>query len=210
MGITIASQDTKIPDREIPDKKFGRRRLEESLVADEKAIYEQLIAPLESRMMRAIWRIVRHPEMAEDTLQNALTIVWRKREHIQRHPNPQALILKICMNSAYDSLRKQKRFRKQEDSSLLHEFPDLSETSVPLVLERKKIEDEILKAMSRLPRKQAIAVLMRIIQGQPYDVIAQTLDCGEITARIQVSRGRAKLSQWLSHLHPSPFKETSR
>lgn len=210
MGITITSQDTKIPEREIPDKKFCRKRLEESLVADEKAIYEQLIAPLESRMMRAIWRIVRHPEIAEDTLQNVLTIVWRKLKRIRLHPNPQALILKICMNSAYDSLRKQKRFRKQEDSSLLYEFPDLSGTTVPFDLERKKIESEILKAISRLPRKQASAVLMRIVQGQPYDVIAQTLDCGEVTARIHVSRGRAKLSQWLSHLHPSPFKEASR
>ncbi|NOR54540.1 MAG: sigma-70 family RNA polymerase sigma factor [Candidatus Aminicenantes bacterium] len=210
MGITITSQDTKIPEREIPDKKFCRKRLEESLVADEKAIYEQLIAPLESRMMRAIWRIVRHPEIAEDTLQNALTIVWKKLNRIRRHPNPQALILKICMNSAYDSLRKQKRFRKQEDSSsLLHEFPDLSGTTVPSNLERKRIEGEILKAISRLPRKQSMAVLMRIVQGQPYDVIAQMLDCGEITARIQVSRGRAKLSQWLSHLLPSTFKEAS-
>ncbi len=179
-------------------------------MADEKAIYEQLIAPLESRMMRTIWRIVRHPEIAEDTLQNALTIVWRKLKRIRRHPNPQALILKICMNSAYDSLRKQKRFRKQEDSSsLLHEFPDLSGTNVPSNLERKKLEDEILKAISRLPKKQSMAVLMRVVQSQPYDVIAQMLDCGEITARIQVSRGRAKLSKWLSHLHPSPFKEAS-
>lgn len=210
MGITIVSQDTKIPDREVPEKKFGRKRLEESLVADEKAIYEQLIAPLESRMMRTIWRIVRNPEIAEDTLQNALTIVWRKLKRIRCHPNPQALILKICMNSAYDSLRKQKRFRKQENSSLLHEFPDLSGTTVPSNLERKRIEGEILRAIIRLPRKQARAVLMRVIQDQPYDVIAQMLDCGEITARIQVSRGRAKLSQWLSHLHPSTFKEASR
>ncbi len=210
MDITIVSQDSKILDSEIPDKKTGRKRLEESLVADEKAIYEQLIAPLESRMMRVIWRIVRHPEIAEDTLQNALTIVWRKLKRIRRHPNPQALILKICMNSAYDSLRKQKRFRKQEGSSLIHEFPDLSGTTVPFDLERKKMKDEILKAISRLPRKQASAVLMRVVQDQPYDVIAQTLDCGEITARIQVSRGRAKLIQWLSHLHPSTFKEASR
>ncbi len=209
MGITIVSQDTEIPNREVPDKEFGQIRLEECPVADEKAIYEQLIAPLESRMMRTIWRIVRHPEIAEDTLQNALTIVWRKLKHIRRHPNPQALILKICMNSAYDSLRKQKRFRKQESSSLLHKFPDLSETIVPYDLERKNIEGEILKAISRLPRKQARAVLMRVVQDQPYDVIAQMLECGEITARIQVSRGRAKLSKWLSHLHHSPFKEAS-
>lgn len=204
MGITIVSQETGTLDRE-----SSLIQIVESLVEDEKTIYEQLIAPIESRMMRTIWRVVRHPEMAEDTLQNALTIIWRRLKRIRRHPNPQALILKICLNAAYDSLRKQKRNFQQKDTSLLDEFPGLSNATVPFALERKRIEDEILKSISRLPRKQAMAVLMRIVQDQPYDVIAQTLGCSEITARIQVSRGRAKLSQWLSHLHTSIFKEKS-
>jgi len=72
------------------------------------------------------------------------------------------------------------------------------------------MEDEILKAIGRLPKKQAVAVLMRIVQDQPFDVIGQTLDCSEITARIHVSRGRARLSQWLSHLHSTPLKEASK
>jgi len=179
-------------------------------VFDEKTIYKQLIAPVESQMMRSIWRIVRHPELAEDTLQEALIIIWKKRERICCHPNPHALILKICLNAAYDSLRKRARFRKQQNSSLLHKLQSPSETTVSQALERKKTEDEIFKAIGRLPKRQAVAILMRIIQDQPYDVIAQTLGCSETTARIHVSRGRARLSQWLSHLHTSPLLEVSK
>jgi len=205
MDIAIASLKIAILERE------SRQTCQaESLVVDEKSIYEQLIAPIESQMMRSIWRVVRHPELAEDTLQDALTIIWRKRKRIRRHPNPRALILKICLNAAYDTLRMRKRLRQQEDPSLLDKFPSPSDTNVSNALERKKMEDEILKAIGRLPKKQSVAVLMRIIQDQPFDVIGQTLGCSEITARIHVSRGRARLSQWLSHLHSTPLKEASK
>jgi len=36
------------------------------------------------------------------------------------------------------------------------------------------------------------------------------LGCSEVTVRIQVSRGRARLSRWLSHLRPDSLKEESR
>ena len=76
-------------------------------------------------------------------------------------------------------------------------------------MERKEIEGEVLAAIARLPRKQAAAVLMRIIQDQSYRAIAQALGCRETTARIHVSKGRAKLSRQLSHLSSKSTEEVS-
>lgn len=169
--------------------------------------YERLIAPIESQMMRSIWRIVRNRECAEDTMQDALTIIWKKLDRIGRHPNPHAFILKICVNAAYDTLRRSSRIRRRERFSAMEEFSAGSETNGHERLERRNAETEILDAMCRLPRKQALAVLLRVVQDQPYASIARILDCSEVTVRIQVSRGRAKLSQWLSHLGPMSDKE---
>jgi DNA-directed RNA polymerase specialized sigma24 family protein len=60
---------------------------------------------------------------AEDCLQDALAVVWKKRLQIRLHPNPQALILKICLNAAYDSLRRLERMRRQTDLSQLDNAP---------------------------------------------------------------------------------------
>ena len=57
-----------------------------SPVTDDKAIYDELIAPMEGTMMRSIWRIVRNADLAEDSLQDALTVIWKKRLQIRRHP----------------------------------------------------------------------------------------------------------------------------
>ncbi len=174
-----------------------------------EGIFEQLIAPLESRMMRSIWRVVRSPELAEDTLQDALTTIWKKLPVVRRHPNPEALILKICLNAAYDSLRKRSRFLRQEEISMLSNMPGPPEQGVVCTLAARETEREVLKAIGRLPRKQALAVLLRVVHEEPFDAIAGALGCSEVTARIHVSKGRARLQKWLAHLDPSAGKEAS-
>ncbi|MCP5108081.1 MAG: RNA polymerase sigma factor [bacterium] len=180
---------------------FVFKKRKETLVTQEHVSYEQLIAPIETQMMRSIWRIVRDPQEAEDTMQEALTITWRRLDRIRSHPNPQALILKICIDASYDTLRKRKRYDRtqQEDPEQLHNVPSPAGLTAPDELEGKEIENEILNAIGRLPRKQAVAVLMRIVQEQSYETIAQALGCAETTVRIHVSRGRERLSRLLSH-----------
>jgi RNA polymerase sigma-70 factor (ECF subfamily) len=179
----------------------------EGRVEDWEGIYEELIAPMESRMMRSIWRVVRNSELAEDTLQDALATIWKKIQIVLRHPNPQALILKICLNAACDSLRK--RSLHHEEISTLNNRPGPSDQGAMRTLVAKEMEDEVLQAIGRLPRKQALAVLMRVMQEESFDVIARTLRCSEVTARGHVAKGRARLQQWLAHLNPAAGKEAS-
>jgi RNA polymerase sigma-70 factor (ECF subfamily) len=190
-----------------PNKEGSLTEAEATLKSKESFSYEQLIAPIEFQMMRSIWRIVRNREAAEDTMQDALTIIWKKLDRICRHPNPQAFILKICMNAACDTLRRARRIRQREESAEIQEYPAGSDANGLERLEKKNVEVEILGAIRRLPKKQALAVLMRIVQGQSYHSIAQVLGCREVTVRIHVSKGREKLGRWLSHLDPTPNKE---
>ena len=179
----------------------------EGRVKDERAVFERLISPIQHRMKHSIWRVVRNGEAAEDTLQDALTIIWRKRERILEHPKPDALILKICLNASYDHLRKSKHHLKNQSlEAISHVSSDLTDEA-PDNLERQNMETEVLSAIGRLPRSQALSVLMRVIQGQSYSEISETLGCSETTARIHVSRARAKLSRWLKHFLPPRLSE---
>ena len=75
-------------------------------------VYENLIGPIEQQMMRSVWRITRDPDDADDALQEALERIWTRLSRIQRHANPRALILRICVNAAYDVLRRNARIRE--------------------------------------------------------------------------------------------------
>ncbi len=179
----------------------------ESLVIDDTIIYDELIAPLEAMMMRSIWRIVRNADLAEDCLQDALAVVWKKRFQIRLHPNPQALILKICLNAAFDSLRRLERMRRQTDLSEIDNAPAPPYHDADRDLEEREIVEQVQQAIRRLPRKRALAVMMRLLHEESFETIAYALDCSETTVRIHISRGRAQLRKWLSHLYQSSRQE---
>jgi RNA polymerase sigma-70 factor (ECF subfamily) len=166
--------------------------------------YDLLVRPMEGRMMRSIWRIVRHREAAEDALQDALAVIWKKREAVARHPKPEALILRIAVSAAIDALRKSRR-------RLRHETPGLADdragdTAPPPVseVEGRDLRAAVLEAVGRLPRRQATAVLLHIVEDQSYEDAARAMGCSESTVRVNVMRGRAGLARLLARrLHGS-------
>ncbi len=169
--------------------------------------YDSLVRPLESRMMRTVWRIVRQKEAAEDALQDALAIIWKKRDAVARHPNPQALILKIAVAAACDAVRKNRRRLGHEVTGLPDDRTGDGAPSVTRAAEDRALRAEILEAIARLPERQATAVLLRVVEEQSYEDIAAAMDCAEATVRVHVLRGKAALARRLARLRPEHAEE---
>ena len=165
--------------------------------------YEILIQPIEDRMINSVWRITRDPDDADYAFQDTLAKIWKQFGKIRRHPNPQALILRICANSAYDILRRKNRYRKLEEL-YSSEYRERQPSSDELVLNNER-KEEIFRAISQLSRNQASAVLMRFIQELPYSEIALALGCAESTARKHIARAKDRLYKLLS-----PVRSDSR
>ncbi len=161
-------------------------------------------------MIGAVWRIVRERDDFDEAFQDALARVWARLDQIERHPNPQALILRICINAAYDVLRRRVRQRRREVLDGMHESIADSHPPADDVLAAAEQRGEIMAAVSRLPRNQAEAFLMRFIDEMPYPEIAQALGCGEPTVRTHILRARRRLGQWLAHLDPRPPREACK
>lgn len=176
----------------------------------DEGYYENLIAPIEDRMIRSIWRVVRDADDADDALQDALATVWKRLDRIRRHPNPQALVLKICVDSAYDVLRKRLRSRRREDLEAVdRQLPDPRPQPLEVASGREN-HAAVLRAIGELPRNQGRAVLMRIVEDEPYSAIAEALGCEESTARAHVKRGRHRLAELLAPLFPQFVREVPK
>jgi RNA polymerase sigma factor (sigma-70 family) len=175
----------------------------ESSVGGRPTDYEGLIQPIEDRMIRSVWRIVRDPHDFDDAFQEALATIWKRLNRILRHPNPHALVLRICANAAYDVIRDRARRRRVEPV-----WPDaVPAADLPADHER---QEEILGAIARLPRRQAESALMRFSQELSYKDIAEAIGCSEVTARTHVKRARIRLAEALAHLVPRSSKETTK
>ena len=164
--------------------------------------YDVLVRPLEPRLMRTIWRIVRRRETAEDALQDALTVIWKKRQAVVRHPNPQALILRIAVTAAIDAMRRDRRRLRHEAPGRPDDRTEDAAAPVGKGVEDRELRTAILEAVSRLPRRQATAVMLHIVEERSYDEVARAMGCSETTARVHVLRGRAALAKRLGRERP--------
>ena len=176
---------------------------------DQAAEYDRIIRPIEDQMIRSIWRIVRNPQDAEDVLQGALLSIWRHWDRVCRHPNAKALVLKICIDSAYDSTRRRLRELDKWKTHGVHaEAVDQSPTP-PQSAQNSELYHLLISAIDCLPRQQATATLMRIVQGQSYREIAAVVRCTEATARKHVARGRERLQPALAHINHADSKASA-
>ncbi len=163
--------------------------------------FDRIIGPIEKQMIRSIWRIVRNEQDAEDAMQNALAILWKRWGRVCRHPNPQAVILKICTDTACDVARQ--RRRHQTRLKALSQEPEGKLPTPARASQNSELYDELIAAVLKLPQHQATATLMRLVQQQSYGDIAAALGCTEVTARKHVARGRERLRSALMRLNPN-------
>jgi RNA polymerase sigma factor (sigma-70 family) len=174
--------------------------------------FDGLVRRMGPRMMRSIWRIVRHREAAEDAYQDALTVIWKKREAVSRHPNPEALVLRIAVDAAYDAVRRSRRRLRREVAGLDERAPEAGARTVTEDVEARSLRLRVLEAIGRLPRKQATAALLRLVEERPYAEIAAAMGCSEATARVHVMRARTALARRLAPLlvgAPRPSRDAA-
>jgi len=63
----------------------------------------------------------------------------------------------------------------------------------PTADERQDLHGLLLKMLDRLNKQQRTALVLRDIEGVPYEKIAETMKCSEQAVRLKVFRARARL-----------------
>ena len=168
---------------------------------DREAEFEGLVHRHRDRMIRTVWRVLRDADLAEEALQDALGTLWRKLDTLRAHPNPEAFVLRVCLDAAYDRLRERLRARRRD-------APEDEAAAGPGGSGDRVEVREVLEAIRRLDRRQATAILLHAVQGEPYRAVAEALGCGEATARVHVQRAREKLRRAFGRSVARPGKET--
>ena len=113
-----------------------------------------------------------------------------------------AWILRITTNCCYDQLRAKQRqpttsledIAQGEEHSRILEDPS---ESLEARIERRELATLLQAGLNGLPAAQRIAVVMSDIQGMSYEEIAQVTSLSLGTVKSRLSRGRAKLRDYL-------------
>jgi len=178
--------------------------------AGEEAAYRELVHRYERPVFSLIYRMVRNRELAEDLSQETFIKVLNALASYRPEYKFSSWVFKIANNAAIDHLR-----RRELDTLSLEGSPhaDTAEKIEATALQigekaesaldavaNKELGGEIEQAIARLRPEYRTCILLRHVEGRPYEEIAEILNLPLGTVKTYIHRARNELRIALAHL----------
>lgn len=152
--------------------------------------FEEFAAARLQALLRYATVLTADPDLAQDLVQDVLIRVHRRWRHIESEERPEQYVRRAIVN-AYVSWRRTWSVRN------LVPFGSPPERAAPDP--PGPGQSELWLRMSRLPRRQRAAVVLRYYEGLSDREIAEVLGCSASTVRSHISKALAHLRVDLSH-----------
>lgn len=161
--------------------------------------FEQLLAPYERRVYALSLRMMGNAEDARDAAQDAMVRIWRALPDYQESASLSTWIYKVTSSACLDALRKRKvRAQESLDAMVEDGFAPTSGINEPEeALMRDARERRVREGLQSLPEDLRAAIVLRDIQGERYEDVAQALGVNVGTVKSRIHRAREKLCTFL-------------
>jgi len=191
----------------MPDDRLSDHALIEATKAGDEAAFGEIMERYRSPITNYLYRFLNDYEEAVDLAQETFVRVYFAIDRYHTGYAFSTYIYRIATNLAISEIRRRKRrrlmsltglFQTEEDREAEFQPPDQR----PLA-DAELVDDErsrvIGKAISALPEKYRVPVVLRDVQGRTYEEIADIMELGLGTTKSRISRGRALLKEKLQH-----------
>lgn len=135
--------------------------------------------------------VVRDSALAEDVAQDTLLKAWLALPSFRGDSSLRSWIMRIAHNTAISTLRTRRMLVM--DPQDLPETVTIPERSVERRVESDVIMDEFVLALDQLDELSRSIVVLRELEGMPYDEIARVLDVPLPTVKTRLLRARRRL-----------------
>lgn len=172
-----------------------------------EAAFRELVRRYERPVFSLIYRMVRDRETAEDLAQDTFVKVLNAIETFRPDHKFSSWIFKIANNTAIDQLR-----RRSLDTLSIEGAPDAltperqeatalqvtGGTESPLEeLEARELGSQIETAIAKLRPEYRSCIILRHVEGRPYEEIAEILGLPLGTVKTYIHRARGELRDLL-------------
>jgi RNA polymerase sigma-70 factor, ECF subfamily len=179
--------------------------------------FNQLVLTYQQVVYNVAYRMVSDADLAADVTQDTFVSAF-KAVRTFRGGSFKSWLLRIATNACYDHFRRQKRRPSDSLDEMLEEpgseavFEDHAEGLEDHALRREMVE-YIQRGLDGLPEDQRLVVILSDVQGLSYEEIADATGASLGTVKSRLSRGRARLRDFLlrqRELLPSHYRPKSR
>ena len=179
-------------------------------VVGRDSAYRELIGRYQRPVFSLVYRMVRDRELAEDLAQETFVKVLNAIDSYRPEYKFSSWIFKIANNAAIDHLRKRSLDTLSLDGSPHAESSDAieattlqigdgSESALDEVTSRE-LGAQIEHAIARLRPEYRSCILLRHVDGRPYEEIAEILGLPLGTVKTYIHRARNELRILLSDM----------
>jgi len=157
-------------------------------------VFRQAKAEYTGLLASVLWKLTGDRELFTEALQYALLEMWRHVEKLNSK-KAAAYIYRIALTANSRAWRNRIGKDGQISQDQISTDKDPSEK-----ISTTESAAKLRRAIAQLPTKQARAIVMRYLQQQGYEAIAEKLNCSQAGARSNVSKALATLKAKLAAL----------
>ena len=203
----IETPATEVCSSAVSEKILSDHALIEATKNGDETAFAEIVGRYRNPITNYLYRFLNDYEEAVDLAQETFVRVYFAIERYHTDYAFSTYIYRIATNLAISEIRKRKRRTIlsltglfQTDAEDTTEFQPPDKRPLP---DDDLMEDEqariVAKAISALPPKYRVPIILRDIEGKTYDEIAGILDLGLGTTKSRISRARGLLKEKLKH-----------
>jgi RNA polymerase sigma-70 factor (ECF subfamily) len=172
-------------------------------VIGREAAYRELIRRYQRPVFSLVFRMVRDRELAEDLAQETFVKVLNAIDSYRPEYKFSSWIFKIANNAAIDHLRRRNLDTLSLDGSPHAETAEAIEATTLQISDgaespldevaNRELGSRIERAINRLRPEYRNCILLRHVDGRPYEEIAEILDLPLGTVKTYIHRARNEL-----------------
>lgn len=174
---------------------------------DDERAFTELVRRFQGRVMNLIGRVLNDRNGVDDLAQEVFIRVFAHRRNYRRGSKFSTWLFTIAANLAKNEIRRRVRRRNWFSLDALTEvlqdsLPQLADPTEnkDRLLEREQLQGEVGRAIAAVPEKYRLALVLRDIEGLPYEEIAEVLGVPGGTVRSRINRARGMLKRKLQPL----------
>ncbi|MDR3610435.1 MAG: sigma-70 family RNA polymerase sigma factor [Ignavibacteriaceae bacterium] len=166
-------------------------------IEGDESTFKILVQRHKEKIRNIIYLVLNSSDAVDDIAQDVLITTYKNLKSFRFESQFSTWLYRITVNKCKDHLRKVKI------RSIFAPIKDGEEDPVYTpVTENKDVSEIVQKAISKLPEKLRVPLLLKDIEGFSYQEIAESMDCEIGTVKSRIFRAREGLRELLK-----PFEQ---
>lgn len=167
----------------------------------DEAAFEQLIQRHQNMVIGTVAKMLGNPADSEDIAQQVFIRLWKSAPRYQVKAKFTTFLYTIMRNLVFNESRrrsKKKAFSINEREDDLYLQTEDQQTAPPdQHILQEELQSAVDKAISKLPEKQRMSVILRRYENAPYEEIAAALNTSVSAVKSHLFRARTTLRESL-------------